>query len=486
MIIKKDKSTTQNYFQDNSGVLGAHADSVAIAENEDDICKFLAEMSKNNVPVTVVGALTGNTAAGLAFGGRVLSLEKLNSIGAIRQIDKDTAFIRVGAGASLSNIKLKIYNSGWMYPPDPTEQSASIGGSISTNASGARSFKFGSTRRYVQALSVIFSDGSKSFIERGKFFADESGSIAFNTDKGVKRIKLPQYKLPYIKNAAGYYNYPNCDLIDIFIGHEGTICVIVDAVLRLIPHFREVFGGIVFLNNYNDMYRFISEIKEKLNAMSLEYFDNNALNLIRDKYPAIPLKTMFAIMFEQDVYDANVDLLMDKWYNIMRECNVDLDSVWFASNLNELERLKIFRHAIPERVNEIIRKSKIPKVGTDFAVPESRLHDMINFCQERFKELGVLNLTFGHIGQSHLHANVLASNKEEYEKCRKLYIDIACKVVEFNGTVSAEHGIGKIRHVFLKKMLGEEGFKEMAVFKKNLDNNCILGQDNIFPKKYLF
>jgi D-lactate dehydrogenase (cytochrome) len=170
----------------------------------------------------------------------------------------------------------------------------------------------------------------------------------------------------------------------------------------------------------------------------------------------------------------------------MHKCNIDLDNVWFASNLSELEKFRIFRRAIPEHVNEIIKKSKMPKVGTDFAVPEGKLSNIVNFCQKKFEASGIFNLTFGHIGQNHLHANILASNNEEYEKCRKLYTDIVCKVVKLNGTVSAEHGIGKLRHIFLETMLGIKGFKEMAGFKKSLDKSAILGQDNIFPKEYLY
>lgn len=498
MIIKKDKSTIQNYFQDSSGVSGAYADFVAIAENEDDISKFLIEMSKKQMPVTIVGALTGNTASGLAFGGAVLSLENLNNIGDIKENSDNTAFITVQAGARINDIKIKTCQNNWMYPPDPTEKSAFIGGNIATNASGARGFKFGTTRDYVQALKVVFSDGSKSFIERGKIFSDKNGSITFNTDKGTKHIKLPEYKLPYIKNAAGYYNYPHCDLIDVFIGSEGTLCVIAEVVLKLVPHFKEVFGGIIFFQSHNDVYMFVNEVKSiskrskeedlknVINAMSLEYFDKNALNLIRDDYPIIPLEAESGIMFEQDVYDDNIDLLIDRWYKIMQKYHINDDKVWFASNLVDLEKFRIFRHAIPEHVNKIVKKNKVPKVGTDFAVPDGKLSDIVDFCQRGFKNSGIFNLIFGHIGENHLHANILASNKDEYETCRKLYIDICCKVVELKGTVSAEHGIGKLRHIFLEKMVGEKGFEEMAKFKTSLDKSAILCQDNIFPRDYLY
>ena len=497
MIIKKDRSVIQNYFEDNSGVRGSNADFVAIAETEDDISLFLAEMSKTNTPVTVAGALTGNTAAGLAFGGVVLSLEKLNKISEIEKIDDNNATITVQVGAKTNDIKLKAYSAGWMYPPDPTEKTASIGGNIATNASGGRGFKFGVTRDYVKALKVVFSDGSISFVERGKYFADGNGVITFDTNKGKKHITLPTYHLPVIKNAAGYYNYPRADLIDVFIGSEGTLCVIVEVVLKLIIHFKEVFGGIIFFEKRLAAYEFVNKIKtiskktkekklkNSISAMSLEYFDKNALLLIRNDYPIIPENVEAGIMFEQDVYEDNQEVLTEKWIEVIESSNIDLEKVWFASTIEEQEKFRIFRHRIPERVSEMVKKNKIPKVGTDFAVPEGKLSEIVDFCDKEFDKIGVFNLTFGHIGENHLHANIVATNKEEYEKCRRMYADIAVKVVELGGTVSAEHGIGKLKYIFLEKMLGEESFKEMAKFKKSLDQSGILGQGNIFPKKYI-
>jgi D-lactate dehydrogenase (cytochrome) len=498
MIIKKEQDAIQNYFEDNSGVKGAFADFAAIPENEEDIKTFLIEMSKSKTPVTVVGALTGNTAGGLAFGGAVLSLERLNRIGEIEIVNENSAFIEVQCGARLCDIKSKVKSNGWMYPVDPTEITAAIGGNISTNASGGRGFKFGVTRDYIQSLKVVFSDGSQSFIERGKYIADDGGSIVFDTDKYKKQISLPKYILPKgVKNAAGYYNYPNADLVDVLIGSEGTLCIVVCAKLKLIPHFKELFGGIVFFNEREDCCDFVNKVKEiskkskkenlrnSISAVSLEYFDKNALSLIKSDYPLIPNDAAAGLMFEQDIYDGESEVLMEKWIELIENSGINLEKVWFAENLEQMEQFRTFRHKIPERVNEIIRKNKIAKIGTDFAVPEGKLFEIMNFCDNEFKRLNIFNLTFGHIGENHLHANIIAATREEYETCRTMYAGIAAKAVELGGTVSAEHGIGKLRHIFLEKMLGENGFIEMAKFKKSFDVANILGRGNIFPEKYL-
>lgn len=493
MIIKRDTDTILNFFEDNSGVSGAHAAFAAVAETQEEIASFLREMSEKKIPVTVAGALTGNTASGLAFGGAVLSLEKLDSIGDIIEISPGEAEIPVQAGARTKDIKEKAFLRGWMYPPDPTEKNASIGGNIATNASGGRGFKFGVTRDYVKALKVVFTDGSSAFIKRGMYLADEKGKISFDTDKGKKEIILPKYSLPRIKNAAGYYNYPNADLTDVLIGSDGTLCVTLEAVLKLIPHFKESFGGIIFFDSREKAYAFVGGVKSRARAggknsvspMSLEYFDKNALLMIRDDYPLIPENAQAGIMFEQDVYEDNFDALMEKWVEIIEENGIDTEKVWFASNIKEQEEFRVFRHRIPERVNEMVRKNKIPKVGTDFAVPEGKLAEIVDFCEQEFEKTGLFNLTFGHIGENHLHANIIASDEAEYEKTRRMYARIARKAVELGGTVSAEHGIGKLKHVFLEKMIGEDGFKEMARFKKSLDGAAILGRNNIFPEKYL-
>ena len=493
MIIKTDKDTTKKYFEDSSGMLGAFADKVYIPENKQDVIEIIELANKTKNPVTVAAGCTGVTGGCLAYGGSVLSTEKLNNIGNIKEISKDKALVTVGAGAIVNRIKEFVLQNGWMYPPDPTEKNATIGGNISTDASGGRGFKYGTTRNYINAIEIILPDGSYAKIVRGKIFADDNGIINFETSKGIKTIILPKYELPKIKNAAAYYNYKNADLIDVFIGHEGTLGVIISAELILIKPFEQLFGGIIFFENREKSWAFVKEIREfsiknknsktEITALSLEYFDKNALNLIKPFYPIIPENVDAGILFEQDCSKDNYDVLMEKWVDIIEKYGINIDNVWFASNVKQQEEFRIFRHKIPETVNEIVRKNKIPKVGTDVAVPHDKLKEMILFCEQKFNENKLLNLTFGHIGESHLHANIIASTQEEYNRCKELYLEIAKKAVELGGTVTAEHGIGKVKHHFLKAMLGDKGIEELRKFKLSLDKNNIIGRDNLFQSK---
>ncbi|MCL2389441.1 MAG: FAD-binding oxidoreductase, partial [Elusimicrobia bacterium] len=213
----------------------------------------------------------------------------------------------------------------------------------------------------------------------------------------------------------------------------------------------------------------------------LEYFDSNALSLIKNDYPQIPQNAKAGIFFEQDTSLKTFDEILNNWTALIEASGINISNVWFATNPKEQENLKKFRHRIPERVNELVRANKIPKVGTDCAVPQEKLGEYVDFCDTILKESGIFYLIFGHAGENHLHANIVAKTQKEFESCRLIYAEIAKKAVSLGGTVSAEHGIGKLKHPFLEIMIGADGMEEIRRFKKSLDPSFILGRGNIIP-----
>jgi D-lactate dehydrogenase (cytochrome) len=478
MLIKKDKSIIQSYFEDQSGLTGGSAESVYIPENEKEISDLLKEASSKKTPITVSGAGTGVTGGRIPFGGIVLSLERFNNI---TDITATSAVAQ--AGVTVKDLKTKVKEKGLMYCPDPTEQNSFIGGNVSTNASGSRGFKYGPTRNHIKRLKVVLSTGDILNIERGQHFADSSGNLEITSNL---KIKLPKYILPNIKNAAGYYNRPGMDLIDLFIGQDGTLGIITEVEVILKPMVEKIFSGIAFFPKEELSWNFVTEAKKDVpGLLSLEYFDKNALELLKGDYPQIPDFAKAAIFFEQDISGLNEDTTLDDWAKLLENYNAPQDKAWFATSNKDQEGFREFRYHLPEKVNEIVRRNKLPKAGTDIAVPENGIREMLVFYKEKLEASKIPHLIFGHIGENHMHSNFLPQTQAEQNMSRKIYIELVEKALSLGGTVSAEHGIGKLKHIFLEKMLGKSGMQEMAALKKSIDPACILGIGNIFPKELL-
>lgn len=290
--------------------------------------------------------------------------------------------------------------------------------------------------------------------------------------------------MPNIKNAAGYYSKPGMDLIDLFVGSEGTLGVVVEASLKLLPLAGYTFAAFAFFDSNEKTLDFVKDAKGQ-DALAIEYFDKNSLDLLRTKFDSIPLGKEAAIFFEEEITLEKEGIFLDRWAALLEKNGVNIDSVWSATEpLKELEFKKI-RHELPVLVNEIVRSRGIAKIGTDIAVPENRFPEMMDIYKRELSASGMDHLIFGHIGDNHLHANILPKNEREREKAKKIYLGFAKTAVAFGGTVSAEHGIGKLKHAFLREMYGDAGLREMARVKKYLDPKGILGRDNIFPKELL-
>ncbi len=485
MLIKKDKDIIASYLEDYSNLKGGFAEAVAIPETESEIINLLKEASRKKTPVTISGAGTGVTGGRIPFGGIVLSLEKLNKIISIEKHDAGGKAV-IQAGVPIEDFLNKVEKKGLFYPPDPTEKSAFIGANVATGTSGARTYKFGTVRDYVRRLRIILSSGDIVDIKRGNVFADKNGilEIPLISGKSIK-VNIPRYKMPDTKNAAGYYSKPGMDAIDLFIGQDGTLGVITEVELNLLNEPDGIFDCYAFFANDEECLKFIYEAKKAMDAMSLEYFDENSLNLIRSKHPEIPNDIKTTCFFEQITTEDNEDKLITDWTSLMEKYKVNLDKTWFGQTKKERDRFHDFRHDVPDAVNEIIKKTNRIKVGTDIAVPDEKLDETLSFYKTNLANSGMDYLIFGHIGNSHLHVNMLPKDETEQNKARDIYMQFVKKAIILGGTITAEHGIGKIKHDYLKLMYGEDGIAEMVNLKKALDPVCILGLDNIFPKELL-
>ncbi len=276
------------------------------------------------------------------------------------------------------------------------------------------------------------------------------------------------------------------DAIDLFIGSEGTLGVIAEAELKLIEVPNDLISCVVFFNLFIDTMNFVNELKNSIstksrlfNIRAIEFFDDKALNFLHPYFPKAP-SDKFAIWFEQEIQSENKDTITERWFDVIQKYNASADETWFALNEKEMNEIREFRHAAPTRVNEYIAQNNFRKVGTDVAVTDGKFQELYEFCITKCKDENIDYVSYGHIGNNHLHLNMLPRDENEFITSKNLYKEFCQKALELGGTVSAEHGIGKLKREYFKLMYSDEEIRQMFEIKRVLDPNLILGRGNIF------
>ena len=494
MQIKTNIDEIQSYLSDASYMRGGHADRVVFPDSVDEVANILSNANRERIPVSVSGAGTGTVGGRVAFGGIVLATDKLN---VIKKIGRDgiNGYAIAEAGVVLSDLQQAVEREGLLYPPDPTERGCFLGGNVATNASGARTFKYGPTRDYVTRLKVVMADGEVLDLRRGELQAKD-GVVRVTLRSGrIIEANLPSYQMPHTrKNATGYFVKPDMDVIDLFIGSEGTLGVVVEIEVRLLPKPKGLLSGVVFFNKAENVLAFVGEARKRsltnrvagngLDARALEFFDDHSLDFLRQKYPNVPEGAVGAIFFEQETNAENEDGLLSEWMELLDQHSALPDS-WFATNEQDQMKLREFRHHLPVLMNEWFAKYGQRKVSTDMAVPDEVFPGMFQMYQETLSVSGLRHTIFGHIGDNHVHVNILPRDDEEGTRARELYVKFLKYAASVGGTLSAEHGVGKLKRDYLELFYSEEHMREMFLLKTAFDPNRILGRGNIFSETLL-
>lgn len=496
MIVKTDQNEFADYLTDASNIQGGGAEKLFVPESAEEVAEILKQASRDGTPVTVSGARTGTVGGAVPFGGIIVSLERFDAIG---EIDRGSMSVLAGAGVILGDLQKAVESAGLYYPPDPTEWSCQIGGTVATNASGSRSFKYGPTRNFVRRLKVVLPTGEIVDLRRGDVVSRE-GWIYLDAGVGRKvKAKIPTYPKPDSrKNTCGYFSGGDVDAVDLFVGSEGTLGVITEVELGLVEKPYGSLSGIVFFSDKSDLLDLVGAVREssfearkglggeaRVDAALIEYFDRRSLDLIAESFPDVPEGMEGAIFFEQETTEENEDELFDAWNSLLEANNAEIENSWFAVSEQDLQKMRDFRHALPVAVNERVVKNGQRKIGTDMAVSDSGFPSFLRYCEERLETSGIEYVIFGHIGDNHLHINLLPKNDDEAAAARHLYGRFIAYAVMLGGTVSAEHGIGKLKSKYLYVMYGERYLNEMADLKKAFDPNGILGPGNMIDRKYL-
>jgi D-lactate dehydrogenase (cytochrome) len=509
------QSDFPDHLRDESRRIGK-ADSLSFPLSEPELRADLAAAFEMGVPVTLQGGRTGITAGAVPAGGHVLSTHRMSRLLRMEQ-DGGEPVLTVEAGLLLSDLRRALASgdvppmtatsatadadspaarSPLFFPPDPTETSASIGGMIACNASGACSYLYGATRRFVKHLRVALADGDALSLHRGKECA--AGRTFHLVTEGGRKIegRLPDYRLPQVKNASGYFVEDGMDLLDLFVGSEGTLGVITEAGLRLLPQPPVIWGLMAFLPSNEAAAQLVRHVRAApTHPAAIEFFDADALEMLRahraeggtmKDLPELPQGRHTAVYVEYHLDDESAaESAVETLSDFLPAAGGDVDRTWLVTDPREVQRLKDFRHAVPECVNRLIdeRRKQEPgltKLGTDLSVPDTELEAVIDLYRSGIAETGIQSVIFGHIGNNHVHVNLIPRNMEEYARGKALYLKWAEWVVARGGSVSGEHGIGKLKRDMLRMMYSDAGIRAMQDVKRAFDPLGRLNPGNLF------
>jgi FAD/FMN-containing dehydrogenase len=286
-------------------------------------------------------------------------------------------------------------------------------------------------------------------------------------DFAVPALLLPDTT----KNTAGYQLTPGMDWIDLFTGSEGTLGIVTQAELQLLPAPADVLAGVVFFGTDDATLNAVDAWRDLEGLRMIEYFDARSLAFLRQRFEETPANAGAALLIEQE--NGDVDFWADR----------APAGSWFAVSDQDRERFRRFRHALPELVNDTMRRRGFLKLGSDYAVPLARNREMLAFYHGELRQRALDYVIFGHIGDAHVHVNILPNSQAEFEAGQRLMLHFARHAVELGGTVSAEHGLGKRKAHLLALQYTPAQIQSMREVKLRLDPQWLLNRGNLFARQ---
>lgn len=396
--------------------------------------------NEHKVPLVPRGRGTGTAGGSVPEqGGVALSLERMNRI---LSIDPDNRMAIVEPGVLNQELQDAIHPQGFFWPPDPSSAPyCSVGGNLATCAAGPHAVKYGVARDHILGLKAV--TGSGDLIKTGCY-----------TTKGV----------------VGY------DLTRLIVGSEGTLAVIVEATLKLTPLPRAV-GGLTaqYRDTTSCAHAIAAIMAQSFVPSALEFLDNNALNLIRNRHPGMLPEDMRALLMIE--VDGSEQEIAEARAAILKACEVD--GLIEAKEAHDTKSLWAARKALSPLLRDIAPK----KINEDVAVPVSRLPELLGGIEKLAAQYQVANVNFGHAGNGNIHVNLLVNpdNPEEMQRAEKCLDEVFSLVLGLDGTLSGEHGVGMAKRPFVDREIDAVTLDFMRNIKRTFDPANILNPGKLFP-----
>jgi D-lactate dehydrogenase (cytochrome) len=492
--IERDPDLLAFFASDAAHVPDGFASGVAFPTDEAEVAAVVAAADR----ILPVGAQSSLTGGATPRGDVVLSARALTRVD-----EPHGGRVRVGAGVSVHDLQAFLAARELYYPPVPTFDGAFVGGTIATNAAGAATFKYGSTRDWVTAITVVLADGAVLDIRRGEVAASDAGEFEIRHWATISCVAIPTYSMPAVaKLSAGYFARPRMDLIDLFIGAEGTLGVVVDAEIRVIARPRR-FLALVRCADDAQAIDLTAALRDDaheawagrgpLDVSAIEYMDARALARITPEAwarvaPPWPNREGLWLLVQIEV-QSDADLALERFDTVLTRSHIDQDPVIaLPGDDRGAARLLDLRESVPSAVNAHIAGIKarvhsgVEKTAGDLVVPFDRLADSIAMYRRTFDAYGLDYAIWGHMSDGNLHPNVVPRSFEDVTRGREAILEMAHGVMQMGGAPLAEHGVGRssLKQRLLRELYGDAGIEQMRAVKRALDPTSKLASGVLF------
>ena len=503
--IDRSPDAVAGHLEDAAHFPGGRADGIAKPRTEGEAAGLVMAASH----VLPIGAQSSVTGGATPTGGLLLSTERLTSIQPHGQ-----QHFRVGAGMPLDTLQQFLAGQGRWYPPTPTYLGAFLGGVIATNAAGAATFKYGTTRRWIDGLTIVLPCGHVLDLARGEVRADPDHGFEIRCACGSRRFRPPSYEMPHVpKCSAGYFAAPDMDLIDLFIGAEGTLGVIVDATIRVAPALPVIAFAVVPVASERAGVALVRDLRiasedtwrsgdaRGIDVAAIEHLDRRCLEVLREDGAdraqsivipgdaamllivqlALPADTSPARAFD-DIAEAlgaaGADAPLGRFARLLaRHDAFDRTELAMPGDTRRAQQILALREAAPIGVNRRVgdakrlADSRIDKTAGDMVVPFDRFEDMLAIYRDGYERRGLDYAIWGHISDGNVHPNVIPRSYDDVLAGRDAILEFGREAVRLGGSPLAEHGVGRssLKQQLLRLLYGESGVAEMRAIKRTLD-----------------
>ncbi|MBE6471430.1 MAG: FAD-binding oxidoreductase [Coriobacteriaceae bacterium] len=447
--IQYGEGVNEDYSHDEMPIYGAKMpQAVVFPENTEEVAAIMKLCYDNDIPVTVRGAGTGLVGGSTPLaGGVVLCTMNMNKI---LEYDMRNLNVRIQPGVRLCDLAADALEHDLLYPPDPGEKTGSVGGNVSTNAGGMRAVKYGTTRDYVMAMTVVLPTGE--ILEVGR---------AVN------------------KTSSGY------SLLHMIIGSEGTLAVITELTMKLVPNPQANTSFILPFENIDAAIRTVPEIKlaglgpQSIEFMERDIVDASAVYLGKSVFPT-----------EIDGREAGAYILVTLDGNDPEEIFQRAEKLVEVADANGAYDVLVVDHAAEKEAVWAARSAFLTVIEADsdlldemdVVVPVDSIADFLHYIYGVGEELGVRIRSFGHAGDGNLHIYCAGNDipvDEFLAKSTKVMEAAYAKCAELRGQVSGEHGIGHAKKKYLHESVGDTAINLMAGIKKVFDPKGLLNPGKI-------